>query len=127
MELYTLLTTKALSHLPADLSPLVHSFVGPTRPDWRTCKRNESGLLRKYAENFHEIYVYCFTEEECEELDTWTLAGQKLMTKKTTERDHWTNQPFPHDDPEQIEDYDTWYPQRLLWIRYGRYYTGQME
>ncbi len=109
--------------LMTELTP----FMEPTRSDWRTCKLLESELVKKYAEDMHSIYIYCFDKEESDEMSEWTLAGQKIMTKKTTCQDHWTNHPFPHFPPEQMEDYVMWYLLHLLWIRYGRYYMGQMD
>ena len=32
-------TRQALARLPSDLNPLIVSFIGGTRLDWRTCKK----------------------------------------------------------------------------------------
>ena len=124
-----ILTIQSLRPIPADLMPLVKSFLAHvTRSDWRTCKSFESKLIKHHAEeDVPTWYKMSFSEDECEEIENWTLAGQILMSKKTSDRNHWTHQPFPMWPPEPMEDYDTWYQQHLLWHRYGRYFTGQMD
>jgi hypothetical protein len=120
-----ILTNQALLPIPADLTPLVKSFVGHvTRSDWKTCKVVESNLIKCHAEEIPRGCNMSFAEDEYDEIKTWTLAGQKLILKKTNE---WTHQPFPMWPPEPMEDFDQWYQQHLLWHRYGRYFTGQMN
>ena len=122
-----ILTNQVMLHFPADLTPLIHSFVRHvTRSDWKTCKCLESSLIRHHTEEILPICVESFTDEECEEIFTWTLAGQKIMLKKTSPQNHWTHHRFPFQSPDPNEDV-LWYPQRLLWIRYGRYYMGLMR
>ena len=123
-----MLTHQALLPIPADLIPWVKSFVGHvTRSDWKTCKVVESNLIKCHAEEIPRGCTLSFAEDEWEEIKTWTLAGQKLILKKTNDWNHWTHQPFPMWPPEPMEDFDNWYQQRLLWHRYGRYFTGQMD
>ena len=91
-----------------------------TRSDWRFCKRPESMLVQAIMNRLEN-----FDEEEQEEMVTWTLYGQGLLQKDP----YWFHNRFPHHPPEEEDMYhfQEWYRQRLLWIRYGRYFTGQMK
>lgn len=89
-----------------------------TRSDWRFCKRPESMLVQMAMNRLEN-----FDEEEQEEMVTWTLYGQVLLRKDP----YWFQNRFPHHPPEDLYPFQEWYRQRLLWIRYGRYYTGQMK
>ena len=48
-------TQQVLYRLPGELTPLVRSFVGGTRLDWRTCKRREARIIQGY---FQAIYTF---------------------------------------------------------------------
>ena len=61
-----------------------------------------------------------FDEDEREEMSSWTLYGQMLLQKEPG----WFHEMFPLYPPDT--DDSQWYRQRLLWIRYGRYYMGRM-
>jgi hypothetical protein len=43
-------THQVLARLPSDLSPLITSFIGGTRLDWRTCKQKEAYVIYEYNE-----------------------------------------------------------------------------
>ena len=43
-------THQALARLPSDLNPLITSFIGGTRLDWRTCKEKEAYVIYEYTE-----------------------------------------------------------------------------
>jgi hypothetical protein len=43
-------THQALARLPSDLNPLIASFIGGTRLDWRTCKKKEAYVIYEYNE-----------------------------------------------------------------------------
>ncbi len=44
-------THQALARLPSDLNPLIVSFIGGTRLDWRTCKKKEAYVIYDYFED----------------------------------------------------------------------------
>ena len=89
-----------------------------TRADWRICKLSESLLVQAAMNQLSQ-----FGEDEQEEMASWTLYGQILLQKNP----YWFHQRFPLYPPEDMDNFQQWYRQRLLWIRYGRYYTGQMD
>jgi len=89
-----------------------------TRADWRSCKRYESLLIQAEMNQLNQ-----FEEEEREEMQTWTLYGQRLLQKEP----FWFHDAFPHYPPDESESFQQWYKLRLLWTRYGRYYMGWMN
>ena len=89
-----------------------------TRPDWRSCNRNVSSLIQATMNQLED-----FDEEEQEEMTTWTLYGQRLLQKDP----YWFHDPFPHYPPNHLVPFHEWYKIRLLWTRYGRYYTGMND
>jgi hypothetical protein len=44
-------THQALARLPSDINPLIVSFIGGTRLDWRTCKKKEAYVIYEYTES----------------------------------------------------------------------------
>ena len=89
-----------------------------TRTDWRSCKRSESLLIQAEMNGLED-----FDAEEQEEMQTWTLYGQRLLQKDP----FWFHDAFPHYPPDELDPFQKWYKLRLLWTRYGRYFTGQMD
>ena len=45
-----LATRQALARLPSELNPLIVSFIGGTRLDWRTCKKKEAYVIYQFFE-----------------------------------------------------------------------------
>ena len=54
-------TQQVLNRLPSDLNPLVSSFIGCTRLDWRTCKNKEAYVIYDYYEGIR-VFVQELTE-----------------------------------------------------------------
>ena len=89
-----------------------------TRSDWRSCKLSEAIMVQAAMNQLTQ-----FEEDEQEEMASWTLYGQFLLQKDP----YWLYERFPLYPPEDMEHFQEWYKKRLLWIRYGRYYAGDMS
>ena len=80
-------THQALARLPSELNPLIVSFIGGTRLDWRTCKEKEAYVIYEYNE------------------------GMRLFVQELMERRRHRVQPLNY----PICVYRTWYSYLLWW------------
>lgn len=48
-------TQQVLHRLPSDLTPMIRSWIGGTRSDWRTCKQQEAHLIEDYNEGIRRF------------------------------------------------------------------------
>jgi hypothetical protein len=80
-------THQVLARLPSDLNPLITSFIGGTRLDWRTCKEKEAYVIYEYNE------------------------GMRLFVQELMERRRHRVQPLNY----PICVYRTWYSYLLWW------------
>jgi hypothetical protein len=106
--------------LPDDVLPLIRAYSKPrwTRPDWRTCKRDEADHI--YYENLdvmEMIPIRCISHDEVmDEVQHWTLFG-KIWLLKAPEYKLMTHlRPPLIPPPDDMEDYDAWYTHQIQWL-----------
>lgn len=129
-----LLVLRALRLFPADVSPLICSFVGWTRSDWRTCKREESDLIarfnhwtkrvlnneaRDWSPGVKMNFPILFHQNELEYyLEEWTLLGRWSIILFTRDHDFWFRSRKLWVVPR--DDYLRWYRMDFLWRHHER-------
>ncbi len=67
---------------PDDVLRLIRDFSKPkwTRPDWRTCKRNEAEQIQRYGRFIRYVQSIVFYENALlEETKQWTLYGSVYL------------------------------------------------
>jgi len=102
-------------HLPIRALFEIRAFSRPlTRPDWRTCKEKESGILWDF--------VSCIDDQEdleiLEDDPGWTLYGKLWMLKTDAELIAHRQ---PRAPPPPFEEYDRYYKRfewRCQWDEY---------
>jgi hypothetical protein len=107
-----------LSNLPADLLPMIKSYMNKTRLDWRTCKSREAALIRGLeCENVIEVRHGEFYEVDPEML-RWTLAGRLFISKIFEDCPLWANMTYYPQltPPPPMDDYTRWYILQYRWI-----------
>lgn len=125
-----LLVFRALKHVPTDVSQLICSFVGWTRPDWRTCKRHEADLISGFnhwtkrvlnddALDWHYPGIKMqfpipFHQKELEYyLKDWTMFGRWMLISFTKGNEFWFHSRKMWVEPR--DDYKHWYRWDFLW------------
>ena len=107
-----------LANLPADLVPIIKSYMNKTRLDWRTCKRHEAELIRGLeCVNVIEVRHGGLYEVDPEML-RWTLAGRLFISKIFEDCPLWANMTYyPQFTPPPLtEDYTRWYILQYRWL-----------
>lgn len=106
--------------LPDDVLPLIRAYSKPrwTRPDWRTCKRDESDhIYYEHLGVMDMIPIRCISHDEVmDEVQHWSLFGKIWLLKAPK---HVLMLPlrtplFP--PPNNMEDYVEWYTHQIQWL-----------
>ena len=130
-----LLVLQALSSFPSDVAPIICSFVGWTRANWRTCRKHESDLIAGFnhwtkrvlnddALDWHYpgvkmVFPISFNQQELDYyLEEWTMLGRWSIILFTREHDFWFHSRKLWVVP--VDDYRRWYRMDFLWRRHSR-------
>ena len=108
--------------LPRELIPEILSFV--IRPDWRTCKQQESTIIQAFHTFVLEYLVDSIDEwSTCRspyynEIDDWTLYGKNWLAWADKD-DVWASRRpplIPPTDRMYVDKYYKWYEHRIKWL-----------
>ena len=107
-----------LSALPTELVFEIRDFV--YRPDWKTCKRAESALIRERI--FYSKVVLCQNERLYGVVKEWTLMGWMWLAHALSEegqelldQDVQEDPPGPYDETNYNDPYE-WYKMNARWF-----------
>ena len=110
-------------YLPYYAQHLIHEFSRPlTRPDWRTCKREEAEMVEELNEDFMDYLEktkerWCWIREEMREIDDWSLYGKRwLMYAHHDEYIAHRRAPLRPPREGMYSDPKDWYSHRTLWL-----------
>ena len=125
-----LLTKRVLLQFPADLSPVIFSFLG-FRKDWRTCKKHEADLISDYSAWTKRVlnddaldwyypgakveFPIMFSQAELNEYLEWSLFGRWYLILRTRDDMYWHQTREVVNEPAFHVDYKLWYEWEFLW------------
>lgn len=120
---------QVLSQLPADLSPLIKSFL--FRPDWRTCRKHESDLVSGYNKwtkrvldddaldwyypGIKSIFPIIFNQKELDVYMEWTMFGRWWIILMTRKNQYWNLGREVFFERERDIEYQRWYLWEFFW------------
>jgi hypothetical protein len=66
---------------PEDVLQIIRVYAKPrwTRPDWRTCKREESELIWRYERYIRDVLSFIFYDHVLSETTQWSLFGASYL------------------------------------------------
>ena len=106
--------------IPDDVLPLIRAYSKPmwTRPDWRTCKREEAEhIYYAHEQAMDMIPIHCISHDQVmDEVQHWSLFG-KIWLLNAPEYILMNRLRPPLIPPrDNMEDYVAWYTHQIQWL-----------